>query len=227
MPSRRSTIARRSTSRSLATFSIHRIDSSSISSERWKTRTPMPDRLSSGASLRVAMVNETQRRAAALVGIAYLLALAPAIFSEFYVSRELGGRADMGATARNILEHQSLYRLGIASSLVVCGVDIALIAGLYLTLEPINRLLALLAAFVRLVETAIMVMIPLNDMALLRVVSDAEYVRRIGADRLADMTEASLGAHGGIYGVALVFAGLGSALFCYLWYRSRYVPRLL
>src|SRR4051795_2751616 len=60
------------------------------------------------------MVTETQRRAATIVGAAYLLALAPAIFSEFYVSRELVVRADMGATARNILEHPSLYRLGRA-----------------------------------------------------------------------------------------------------------------
>lgn len=173
------------------------------------------------------MVNETQRSAAALVGAAYLLALPPAIFAEFYIPLQLVVRADMGATARNIIAHQSLYRLGIASSLLVFALDIGLITGLYLTLEPVNRILALLAAFVRLIETGIMVMVPLNDMALLRLVSDADAVRGIGADRLAEMIQASVGAHGGIYGTGLLFAGLGSAMFCYLWYRSRYVPRLL
>jgi hypothetical protein len=37
----------------------------------------------------------------------------------------------------------------------------------------------------------------------------------------------SLGAHGAAYGVGLVLAGLRSTTFCYLWLRSRLVPRAL
>ena len=36
-----------------------------------------------------------------------------------------------------------------------------------------------------------------------------------------------MSAHGAGYGVGLVFAGLRSTLFCYLWFKSRYIPRAL
>ena len=225
--------------------------------------------------------DETQRKAATLVGVAYLLFQAPAIFAEFYVPAQLFNRADMGETARNIIAHQPLYRLGIASDLIVCVVNVALIAGLYMALRPVNRIVAILAAFLRLIETAILVVAALNDMALVRALAargatpaafgrrcipsgcvapssnipdilgrralpggriaglgatpelhhgllgDANYVRTLEVDRLADVTRLAITAHRDIYGIALLFLGLGSAMFCCLWYRSRYVPRAL
>ncbi len=173
-----------------------------------------------------ANVDETQRRAATVVGVAYLLALAPAIFAEFYVPLQLFG-ANAGETARNILEHQQLFRLGIASNLAVFALDVVLITALYVALNPVSQSLALLAAFLRLIETAVLVFVPLNDMALVRVLSDPAYAAPFGADRLPAMTRLSFAAHGDIYSVGLLFAGAGSALFCCLWYRSRYVPRTL
>jgi hypothetical protein len=37
----------------------------------------------------------------------------------------------------------------------------------------------------------------------------------------------SVGAHGAAYKVGLVFAGLRSTAFCYLWWKSGFVPRAL
>ena len=36
-----------------------------------------------------------------------------------------------------------------------------------------------------------------------------------------------MSGHGAGYGVGLVFAGLRSTLFCYLWFKSNYIPRAL
>lgn len=36
-----------------------------------------------------------------------------------------------------------------------------------------------------------------------------------------------MGSHGAAYGVGLVFAGLRSTTFCYLWLKSRYIPSAL
>jgi hypothetical protein len=36
-----------------------------------------------------------------------------------------------------------------------------------------------------------------------------------------------MSAHGAGYGVGLVFAGLRSTLFCYLWFKSSYIPKIL
>jgi len=64
-------------------------------------------------------VDETQRRAARVVGFAYLFVLVPALFAEFYASGQLIDYNDAAETARNIVAYERLFRLGIASNLIV------------------------------------------------------------------------------------------------------------
>ena len=91
-------------------------------------------------------IDESQREAAKVVGFTYLFALAPAIFAEFYVRTQLIVFDNAAQTARNIVAHERLFRLGIASNLTVFAIDVVLITALYVVLKPINRRLALLAA---------------------------------------------------------------------------------
>lgn len=87
-----------------------------------------------------------QRRWARIVGFSYVFALIPAIFAEFYVSGRLVSD-DAIATAQNIVAHERLFRLGIASNLLVFATDVLLVTALYVVLERVNRRLALLATF--------------------------------------------------------------------------------
>jgi hypothetical protein len=169
----------------------------------------------------------SQRRAARAVGLSYLLALLPGIFAEFYVLDRLVVSNDAAQTASNIVAHERLFRLGIASNLLVIAIDVVLIASLYVVLERINRGLALVAAFFRLIETAILVVAVLNDFSVLRILSGAEYLRVFEPDRLQALARLSIGAHGSVYNVALFLFGLGSSVFGYLWFRSGYIPRAL
>lgn len=172
-------------------------------------------------------VDESQTRAAKVVGLAYLLALVPAVFAEFYVSPRLIVHADVAQTALNIMTHERLFRLGIASNLTVFALDIVLIAALYVVLKPVNRGLALLAAFWGLIETATLVIVTLKDFEVLAVLSGADYLKVFGTDRLQAMARLSIGAHGDVYNVGLVFAGLRSTVFCSLWFTSGLIPRAL
>lgn len=172
-------------------------------------------------------VNESQRKAAKVVGLAYLLVIIPAIFAEFYIGAQILVYDNAAQNALNILAHERLFRLGIAANLTVFIIDVILIAALYVVLKPVNRNLALLAAFWRLVETAVLVNVVLSDLDVLRVLSGAGYLQGFEADRLHGLARLSVGAHDAAYGVGLVFAGIGSTVFCYLWYKSRYIPRAL
>ena len=109
------------------------------------------------------MIDESQRKAAKLVGLAYLFALPPAIFAEFYVRAHLIAFGDAAQTARNIMAHERLFRLGIASNLTVFAIDVVLIVALYVVLMPVNRRLALVAAGWGLIETASLVVVTLTD----------------------------------------------------------------
>jgi hypothetical protein len=171
--------------------------------------------------------DESQRKAAAVAGACYLCALPPAIFAEFYVRAQLIAFDNAAQTARNIAAHERLFRLGTASNLTVFAVDVALIIALYVVLMPVNRGLALLAMGWGLVETASLVVVTLNDFDVLRILSGADYLHAFEANQLQALARLSLGAHGAAYNVGLVFAGLRSTAFCYLWFRSRLIPRAL
>ena len=88
-------------------------------------------------------------------------------------------------------------------------------------------MVALMAAGWGLVETAILVVVTLSDFDVLRILSGAEYLKAFEADRLQALARLSIGAHGAAYNVGLVFAGLRSTAFCYLWVQSGFVPRML
>jgi hypothetical protein len=131
------------------------------------------------------------------------------------------------ATAQNIMAHKLLFRLGIVSELVTFATDVTLITALYVILAPINRHLALLAAFFRLVAETVAVMMAAHSFDVLRILGGAEYLRVFEADRLAALARLSIGAHGSTFNVAFVFLGLGSTVFGYLWLKSKYVPKAL
>src|SRR6266550_2112861 len=107
----------------------------------------------------IGTIHESQRRAAKVVGLSYLFALPPAIFAEFYVLGRLLVYNNAVDTARNIMAHERLFRLGTASNLTVFAIDIVLITALYAVLKPVNRNLALLAAFWGLIENAILLFV--------------------------------------------------------------------
>jgi hypothetical protein len=168
-----------------------------------------------------------QRRWARVVGFSYVFALLPAIFAEFYVSGRLFVSDNAVATAQNIIAHERLFRLGIASNLLVFAADVLLVTALYVVLERVNRRLALLAVFFRLIETTILIVAVLNDFDVLRLLSGASYLTTINSDQLAGLARVSIGAHTSAYGIALILFGFGSPVFCYLWLKSGYIPKPL
>jgi hypothetical protein len=175
----------------------------------------------------ISAIDESQRKAAIVAGITYLLSDATAIFAEFVVRSRLIVYDDAAKAVANIMASERLFRLGIASELITFATVIVLIAALYVILKPVNRSLALLAAFWRLVENAILVVMTLSSLQVLRLLSGAAYLRAFEADRLHALTMLSIGAHDAGYNVGLMFFGLGSTVFSYLWFKSRYIPRAL
>ena len=169
----------------------------------------------------------SQRRAATLVGAAYLTALPPALFSGIYVPLEVIVAGNAEATAQNMMVHERLFRLGVASDLLAFLVDIVLITALYTALKPVNRHLALFATLVRLVETSLFVVATVSSLDALRFLSGADYLKPFPQDQLNALARLSIGAHGTAYSAGLIFAGVGSTVFCYLWLVSRMVPKWL
>ena len=174
-----------------------------------------------------AVIDDTQRRAARVVGASYLLAIPPALFTGIYVASQLVTGKSPAQSAQWITSHELLFRLGIASDLIAFTIDIALITALYLVLKPVSRGLALFATFVRVVETALFFSVTLKYFDILAYLSGADYTRVLGGEQLSSLARLAISGHNTGYNVGLVLAGLGSTVFCYLWFKSGYIPKWL
>src|SRR6476659_361826 len=88
-------------------------------------------------------------------GLLYLFIIVAALFAEAYVRGTLIVQGDPAATATRILASETLFRAGLAGEMLTCACDVALAMILYVLLKPVNRNLALLAAFFRLTFVAV------------------------------------------------------------------------
>jgi hypothetical protein len=74
-------------------------------------------------------------------------------------------------TARNIMAHETLFRINIACNLIYVVTVVALLAALYVILKPVNRNLALVAALCRLLLALMWCVTALNTLGALRLVA--------------------------------------------------------
>jgi hypothetical protein len=166
-----------------------------------------------------------QHTAARVAGLLYLVMMVTGLFAEFYARGPLIIPDDAAQTATNIAASELLFRLGVVANLITFAGSVPLLWALYVLLEPVNRNLALLAVFWRLVETSVLAAVVVNDFAALRLVSGAGYLRAIDTEQLQALARLFVGVQADGYRIGLVFLGLGTTVFAYLLFTSRYVPR--
>ncbi len=169
-------------------------------------------------------IEPNQRTAAKIVGFLYLFAMAISIFGESVRGRLILPH-DAVQTASGIAAAEPLFRLSIVGDLIIYVCDIILFWGLYVVLKRVNKDVALLAVFFRLVETAILGVTTLTAFIALRLLSGADYLRAVDPAQLQALARGFLSVYGIGLSVGFVFLGLGSAVFSYLWLKSRYIPR--
>jgi len=172
-------------------------------------------------------IDEAQRTAARAAGFAYLVTFAIVVCVNFGIHAPLIAGNNAAETARNVLAHERLFRIGIAADVIYCAGVVVLVAALYVVLKPVNRSLALLAALWRLIWVFMWLLMTLNLFDSLRLLSGAEYLRAFETGQLQDLARFYLGTSFDRYYVALFFGGLASTACGYLWFKSRYIPRVL
>src|SRR4029079_7568968 len=119
-------------------------------------------------------------------GLLYLIAMATGLFAEFYVRfpSTLVISGDVAKTAYNILSNERLYRIGIANNIITFAIDVVLIWALYVLLRPVNRNLALLAVFFRLLERKTDCGDIINSYVAMQFVSNADHLNGFNANQI-------------------------------------------
>jgi hypothetical protein len=179
------------------------------------------------ASPTTATIEPGQQTTARLVGFLYLFAMALSIFGEAFVRGRMIVPRDAVQTATNIAASETLFRLSIVTDLLLYVCDIVLFWGLYVILKRINQNAVMLATFMRIVETAILAVTTLTAFIALRLLGGGSYLDVIETAQLQALARAFLSVYGIGLSIGFVFLGLGSAVFSYVWLKSRYIPRAL
>jgi len=164
---------------------------------------------------------------ARVAGVLFLLSMVGGFFGELYAPSRLIVSADAAATAKNIVVSNWLFRVGFASYLVEAVCDIALSLIIYVLLRPVQKNLALLAAFFGLVSTAVFAVAELFYFAPSLILGGADYLKSFSPDQLNALALLSLKMYGLGGGIFMAFYGFATGVRGDLIYRSGYLPKTL
>jgi hypothetical protein len=170
-------------------------------------------------------IDNAQRTAAKVAGIAGLLAFALVVLGNYVLLEPLVVPRNAAETARNILAHETQFRLALICFITYGIGAIVLLSALYVIFAPVNRGLALAGALFRLAFAILWLIAPLNSLAALRLLGDASYLKVFEPDRLQALARVQIAGSFDDYYVGLPFFGLAATVCAWLWLKSNYIPK--
>jgi hypothetical protein len=172
-------------------------------------------------------IDDSQRRAARVAGFCFLFSMVIVVLANYGITFRLVVPGNAVDTARNIVANLTLFRINIACTLIYVVTIVVLFSSLYVVLMPVNRNLALVAAFCRLLVALMWSLTVLNSLGALRLLGDAAYLPVFKADQLQTLARLHIASSYDAYYVGLPFWGSASTVCSYLWFTSGYIPRAL
>lgn len=166
------------------------------------------------------------RAAAAVAGLG-LLVMAVLAGLSFAAFESLVVPADAATTARNIVDHELLFRSLICGFLIVVVLDVVVAWALYVFLGPAGRSLALLAAWFRVVYAAVFAAALSNLFVAVRLPAGAYSLQAFTTGQSNAQVMVSVNAFNDGWDAALVLFGLHLLLLGYLIFKSGYVSRAI
>jgi hypothetical protein len=172
-------------------------------------------------------MNYSIKKTARVGGILYLIIIVAGIFGELLIKNKIIVSGDPTATASNILHYETLWRIGIASDLLMHVCDVPLMVIFYLLLKPVNKNLALIAVIFNLVQTAAMVALKVNLVQALFPLGMADYLKAFTPDQLSTLSYLSIKSDEYGFGLGLIFFGFECLILGYLIFKSDYLPKII
>jgi hypothetical protein len=173
----------------------------------------------------ISTIDNSQRTAAKVAGFSLLFSMAIVVFANYALLNPLMVRGNAAETARNIMAHETQFRVAVICFLTYSASVVVLLAALYVILKPINQGLALVGALFRLVFALMWLLSTLNMLGALRLLDSAPYLQVFEADRLQVLARLSVAATFDDYYIGLPFFGLAATVCAYLWLKSNYIPK--
>ncbi len=166
-------------------------------------------------------------KAARVAGAVYLSMVVTAPFSLIYIPNTLIVRGNAGATAGNILTHETLFRVSMVADLITSVIFVCVVMALYRLFSGVNKTIAsLMVAFV-LVSAAVGFMNVLSNIAALTLFRGADFLAVLDKTQRDALAMLFLHLHAQGHVINEIFWGLWLFPFGVLVMRSRFLPRIL
>jgi hypothetical protein len=169
---------------------------------------------------------KTQRIYARVAGFLFLWLIITGLAGMLTTSHIVGS-GTFAETAKRVEASERVYRVALCSELIETLSTVLLAFALYVTLKPIDKLLAQIAMYWRLGETSIGGVGMIFAYVRLRLYSSPQSIGAWGADQSQALVDLTHTAGFAAYNIAAIFFSIGSILFFYLFFKSRYIPKIL
>jgi hypothetical protein len=168
-----------------------------------------------------------QRKSALTAGISLIIMAVAAFFAYGYIHGSLVIEGDASATFNNIASSTTLFEAEILSWLIILVLDIVVAWAFYIFLKPINTGLSLLAAWLRLIYSAILGVALMSLILVLLLTSGADYLSGFPGDQLPALVMMFLNAFDSIWSMGLIIFGGHLLVVGYLAWQSGSVPKII
>jgi hypothetical protein len=162
-----------------------------------------------------------------LAGVFYLAIIVLGLFGESYVRSNLMVAGDAVATAQNIANSSSLWRVGIFSDLMMQVLDIPIIVLMYLLFKRVAAGLNLAATGFNLIQTAVLVVNKLTLFIPLLLLGGAAYLSAFSSEQLAAWSYLSVRMYNYGFAAGLIFFGIACVIRGYLIVQSELFPKFI
>ena len=169
---------------------------------------------------------KTQRIYARVAGFLFLWLIITGLAGTLVISNIVGS-GTFAETAKRVVASEHLYRVALSSELIETLSAVLLAFALYVTLKPVDKLLAQIAMYWRLGESFIGDAAMILSFLRLRLYTSPESLAALGTGQSQALVDLTRNAGFAAYNISAIFFSIGSILFCYLFFKSRYIPRIL
>lgn len=174
------------------------------------------------------MIKTTSNRSTArIAGVLYLVVVLTGIFSLVYVPSKLIVWDNASLTFDNIVSSQSLFRLGIVSSLTCYTCFLFLPVVLYKLLKPVNENYSKIMVLLAVVSVPISFINIQNKFTALSLVSGSNYLSSFSTDQIQSQVLFYLDQYDNGILIVSIFWGLWLFPFGYLVFKSGILPKIL